>query len=424
MTYFTGIKMTDSRNVKVAQPYLLAILMFTIAIDVMGFGLILPLFPTLFFSEQCVFGGMTIHMSYVFYGIAFALWPAGAFFGTPFLGLLSDKIGRKKIITVCLFCTGLSYALCGLSISLNNLWLFLLTRLFAGFFGGSYDIAQAGVADISLPENKARNMGLITFAVAIGVILGPAISGFTTDSSLISWFTVSTPFWISSILAILNALFILIMFKDIYQPDSSVEVKISKIFSSFTFIFRDRRVAGIGMAFLFLSIAWGMYITAMPLLLEKLFNTSIQMTGVFFCILGFGNAVAILFIQKHVLKKMSLGGAGILFSFLLMILYLLLIFYIDNKIFEYVSAIFMAIFELLAYSSILAMCSNAVTEKEQGRVMGGLGAVASIAFFVSGVVTANLVEYNLRIPMIIIFLSYLFCTLFLLMVKFKKTNLN
>jgi MFS transporter, DHA1 family, tetracycline resistance protein len=415
--------MIDKKNVKIAQPYVLAILMFTIAIDVMGFGLILPIFPKLFFSEQCVFSGLSTHMSYVFYGLAFALWPAGAFFGTPFLGLISDKIGRKKILTICLFCTSLSYALCGVSIALHNLWLFLLTRLFAGFFGGSYDIAQAGVADISLPENKARNMGIISFAVAIGVILGPALSGFTTDETLVSWFTVDTPFWISSILAILNAFFIFFIFKDTYKPDSSIEIKVSKIFSSFTFVFRDKRVLDIGMAFLFLSVAWGMYFTAMPLLLEKLFNTSIQMTGVFFCILGLGNAITILFIQKYILKRMSLKEAAILFSILLAILYLFLIFYMGNEIFVYVSSLFMAMFELLAYSSILAICSNTVTEKEQGRLMGGVGAVASIAFFFSGIVTANLVEYNLRVPMIIIFISYLLCTLFLLKVNFKKASI-
>jgi MFS transporter, DHA1 family, tetracycline resistance protein len=409
---------------KTAHPYILTILMFTIAIDVMGFGLILPLFPSFFFSQQCVFTGLSSHMEFIYYGMAFALWPAGAFFGTPFLGLLSDKLGRKKILTVCLLCTAFSYALCGISILSHSLWLFLLSRLFAGFFGGAYDIAQAGVADISLPENKARNMGLITFAVAIGVILGPALSGFTTNAKLVSWFSITTPFWISAILACINAFFILFMFKEIYKPDKSIEIKISKAFSSFTFVFKDERVISLGLAFLFLGLAWGMYVSAMPLVLVKLFHTSIQMTGFFFCLLGFGFAVTILFFQKFLLKRMSLLSIAILFSAFLTVLFLFLIIYHDNEIFEYSSSFFMAVFELLTYSSILAMCSNAVTKMEQGRVMGGLGAVSSITFFISGIATSTLIEYSLKIPMIIIFLSYLFCTITLIRIKYVSRMQN
>ena len=421
LTGESGLIMQYTKN---SKPYTLTILMCTICIDVMGFGLILPIFPSLFLTSGCTFSGFSSHISYFLYGLAFALWPAGAFLGTPFLGLYSDKTGRRNILSACLLLNGISYLVCGFSIMHHNIWLFLISRFVAGFFGGSYDIAQAGVADISLPENKARNMGLITFAVAIGVILGPAISGFTTNSRLISWFSITTPFWISSILAVINATFIIMFFEDNFVPDKTIKIKITQIFSSFTFVFKDKRIIDLGMAFLFLGIAWGMYISAMPLLLTKLFNANIQSTGLFFCIIGLGNSLTILYLQKRMLKLFSLIDISFIFSVLLIALFIILTIFFNNEIFEYTAAFLMAVFELLLYSSILAMCSNAVETHEQGRIMGGLGAIASISFFISGIATSALLEYSLKTPMIIITASYLLCIFFVVKVKYSKSKFD
>ena len=80
------------------------ILIITVMIDVMGMGLIFPILPSLFLSNNSPFLSMTasISMRHVFYAIGIAFWPIGAFFGAPYLGKISDTIGRKKVLILSL----------------------------------------------------------------------------------------------------------------------------------------------------------------------------------------------------------------------------------------------------------------------------------------------------------------------------------
>ena len=191
------------------------------------------------------------------------------FFCTPYLGELSDKFGRRNILTICLLMTGISYAFSAISIVTGQLVLFFISRFISGFFGGCYDIAQAATADISTPKQKARNMGWMTVAVSLGMIIGPAIASFTSDSALLFNSSITTPFWIACFLAVTNSLLVHYIFKETYSVNSKSKIQITKIFYSFIFIFTDRRVRKLGLIFLLLNIGWGLFITSIPLVLSQ-----------------------------------------------------------------------------------------------------------------------------------------------------------
>ena len=114
----------------------------------------------------------SIVMRDLFYSLTLGLFGLGMFVGAPILGDLSDQLGRKKVLLICLLGTSAAFAVSALGISLHNVWILMAGRLFGGLMAGSMPIAQAAIIDISSNEDKIKNISLITFALCFGFALG------------------------------------------------------------------------------------------------------------------------------------------------------------------------------------------------------------------------------------------------------------
>ena len=142
------------------------IIFMTVFIDLIGFGIIIPLLP--FYAETYGATALTVGLlstSFSFMQFVFA----------PFWGRLSDRIGRRPVILIGLFGSFLSYLLFGMAHSLVVLF---VARICAGVAGANIATAQAYIADVTTPENRAKGMGLVGAAFGLGFIFGPAIGGF------------------------------------------------------------------------------------------------------------------------------------------------------------------------------------------------------------------------------------------------------
>lgn len=143
----------------------MSIVFFIVVIDLIGFGIIIPLLP--FFGEHFGAAPHTI-------GFLMATYSAGQLIAAPLWGRLSDRIGRKPILLITLLGLSFSYTLMGFSESLTLLF---VSRALGGLMAGNISAAFAYVADITLPENRAKGMGMIGAAFGIGFIIGPALGG-------------------------------------------------------------------------------------------------------------------------------------------------------------------------------------------------------------------------------------------------------
>jgi len=141
----------------------------TVFIDLVGFGIIIPLMP--FYAEQ--FGASALAVGLLSTSFSFM-----QFVFAPFWGRLSDRIGRRPIILLGLFGSFLSYLIFGLATSLTVLF---IARICAGIAGANIATAQAYIADVTTPENRAKGMGLVGAAFGLGFIFGPAIGGFLSQ---------------------------------------------------------------------------------------------------------------------------------------------------------------------------------------------------------------------------------------------------
>lgn len=385
----------------------LLVLMLIVIIEVMGLGLVLPILPGLFIAKSSPILGLTtgINLRHFFYGLYLSVFPIGMFFGTPFLGELSDKFGRKKILLLCLLAVALCYFFSVVAIHIHSLTIFLLVRIFSGFFSGSYDIANAATADISTTETKARNMGWISLALALGFIVGPIISSFTTEEKYISWFNLSTPFLIAGIFALVNALLVAVAFKETFVPRQVARMHLRKVFSAFVFIYNDPRVRKLGLLFFVMSLAWWVFLAAVPLVLSEKFHQETHTIGMFMIMIGIGNVITVLFIQKTVLKLFTLKQ--IVFYSLVIAGVIVVIMGLTNRVqLIWMLTFIFAVIEILSYGSFLALTSNAVSKSEQGKVMGGIAAVASIAFFLTGFMVSELANINILLPIFLSAIAY------------------
>jgi DHA1 family tetracycline resistance protein-like MFS transporter len=150
------------------------IIFLTVFIDLIGFGIVVPLIPL--YSRNFGAEGVMI-------GIIIASFSFMQFIFAPIWGRLSDRHGRRPILLVSTAGASASYILFGVASGLHNhaaaLSLIVVSRMFAGLCGGNITVAQAYIADITPPEQRSRKMGLIGMAFGLGFILGPALGGIT-----------------------------------------------------------------------------------------------------------------------------------------------------------------------------------------------------------------------------------------------------
>lgn len=142
---------------------------FVVFIDLMGFGLILPLLP--FIAEKFNADAFQI-------GLLTAVYSFFQFVASPVLGRLSDRFGRKKLLMISQFGSMIGFLLLGFA---HSLPLLFISRIIDGTTGGNISIAQAYIADITDKKNRAKGMGVIGAAFGIGFILGPVIGGVLSN---------------------------------------------------------------------------------------------------------------------------------------------------------------------------------------------------------------------------------------------------
>jgi len=179
---------------------------FVALLDVLGFGLIIPVLPHL--VEDFV-GGDTAHAA-LYVGAFSVAWALMQFLFSPVLGSLSDRFGRRPVILISCFGLGLDYVLMAMAPSLA--WLFV-GRVISGITAASFSTASAYLADVNPPEKRGAAYGLLGAAFGIGFVVGPAVGGLLVDIDP------RAPFWMAAVLSLLNAMYGLFVLPESLPPE-------------------------------------------------------------------------------------------------------------------------------------------------------------------------------------------------------------
>ena len=184
----------DSFAPQAPSRHAISFVLITVLLDMIGFGLVIPVLPKLIETV----GQMTLAQASLIGGWMFFAYSAGQFVFGPLLGNLSDRFGRRPLLLLAIGGLGVDYILQAFAPNLG--WLFI-GRAISGVCGASWVIANAYIADVTAPEDRARYFGLMGAAFGLGFVLGPAIGG------LLGEFGPRVPFYVAAGLSGLNLIY-------------------------------------------------------------------------------------------------------------------------------------------------------------------------------------------------------------------------
>ena len=338
----------------------------TIVIDSTGLGIIIPSLPSLVADIAHI----SIKESAKYYGPILGCYAFMQFLFSPIIGALSDRFGRRPILLLSLFGLGVDYVFMYFAPSL--MWL-VVGRCLAGMFGASYTTATAYIADISTPETKTKNFGMVGAAFGIGFVIGPAIGGLLGD------FNMRAPFLFAAGLSLLNLIYGAIVLKESlsFENRRAFSWKRSNPIGAFFQLKKYKKFAWVFVVLFLLFLgAMAIQSTWNYYTIEK-FGWKIRDVGYSLTAVGVCIAIVQGGLAGKISKKLGDEKTATL-SMVITVFTMLAIAFAANSWMLYAFMLPYA-FSGLANPAISSIMSNKTSENEQGELQGVMTSVLSIA---------------------------------------------
>ena len=258
------------------RPGALAIVFFVVLMDLLGFGIIIPLLA--FYVPDFQHNKLKVTALFSVYSIC-------QFIGAPVLGLVSDRFGRKPVLTISQAGSAVGYVLLALAAfnwsgQATRLLLVYLSRIIDGFTGGNISTAQAYVSDVTSPENRAKGMGMLGAAFGIGFALGPALGG------ILGHWNLGLPGWVAAALSAAAAVLTWTRLPD-SRPHAETEAENWLHPSRFVPVLQKSVLVQLLAISFFIMAAFVMMESTIALFLNKLFEWKELGVGLYFVFAGF-----------------------------------------------------------------------------------------------------------------------------------------
>lgn len=344
----------------------LVFIFITLFLDVLGIGLVVPILPKL---VESLAGGGVDRASYL-YGWLVGLYALMQFLFAPILGNLSDRFGRRPVILFSLFGSGLDYFLLAWAPTLP--W-FFLGRIISGITGANFSAAAAYIADVSPPERRAANFGIIGAAFGIGFIFGPALGGWLGD------FGLRVPFIAAGILTLINWLYGLFILPESLKPENrrSFSLRRSNPIGALLDLRRHRLVLGLSVSYFISSLAHQVYPSIWVLYTGYRYEWDTKQTGLSLALVGLMAAIVQGGLARKLIPKLGERRAAIV-GFAIMAIALTGYGLAPEGWIVYPIIVFGSL-SGLAVPAIQGMISRTVGDNEQGGIQGSLTSLQSVA---------------------------------------------
>jgi len=343
----------------------------TVVLDSMGIGIIIPVMPALFAD---VTGTEKISDIAIWGGLLASTFALMQFIFGPILGALSDRYGRKPILLLALFVMAAYYLLMGFA---QTLWLLFLGRLIGGITAATHATANAYMADISSPEEKAARFGMLGAGFGLGFVLGPLIGG------LLGEWGPRAPFFAAAMLAAANGVLCYFVLKESLKTKNRREFMWYRA-NPIGAILDLRKFEGIYsllLVFLLFTIGTSIYAAIWPFFTVERFNWSPGMIGISLTIYGVCFAIVQGVLVRPAIKIWGEEKTiiiGFCFEFSAMVTFA---FLTDGKIL--IILIPLASLGVLAQPAIQAILSKSVGDDRQGAIQGVASSLNAIAMVIT-----------------------------------------
>ena len=373
-------------------------LAFVIFIDSLTLGLVIPIFAMLFNDPHGILpASASIATRNLYYALLVSLPMFALLFGSPILGELSDRHGRKIILLWSLLGVALSCMLSVFSLVVGSVLILFISRIMVSMMDGSQAIAQAAIIDISSKADKTKNISIITLGSILGFIVGPLAGGILADKNVCAWFTYQTPFWFAAIASLINFFMLNFIFQETRKPRERSTTSWGAVFVRLLKGFVDKRYVLISIAFILIQFVWGSVIQASSILLAQRFHYTSLHLGLFMTYISVAFVFFIGVVLQQLLKiiaPVQIARIGLLCVALGMLVFML---GVNNPV-----VIWLAVFPVaggvgLFYNASLTLFSNSVSENDQGKMMGITVGLTAMGWLFAGLYIGHLsvVSYTL-----------------------------
>ena len=360
----------------------LSIIFFTVFVDMLGFGILIPVIPQVLANPASPFyifpPGGDVGYGYIILGFLIAAYPLAQFMAAPILGQLSDKHGRRRLLALSLAGTAISYVIFAFAIVTRNIPLMFAARILDGVTGGNISIAQAAIADVTAPKDRAKSFGLIGTAFGLGFILGPFIGGELSNPAILPWFDAATPFFFAAVLAALNTASVLLWMPETLVHRKAIDIRVGQALRNVGKAFSLKSTRTLFLTIFLFTAGFTFFTTFFGVYLIHQFGFTQSMIGEFFAFVGiwvaFTQSVLIRKVASrysmHTILRASLFGVGIMLAaFLLPNIWWELLFIVP----------FFAFFNGLAQANSIGLVSASALPSEQGQMLGLSASVQALA---------------------------------------------
>lgn len=355
----------------------------TILIDGIGAGLIFPVLPDLILEIT----GKTLSEAAVWGGVLATGYAVMQFVFGPIVGNLSDRYGRKPILIAALFVLAIDYVIMALA---GSIWLLLLGRIIAGLMAATYSTASAFMADISAPEEREKNFGIVGAAMGIGFALGPVIGGFLAEVDT------RAPFWVAGAMALANGIFGLLVMPESLAKEKRrpFSLKRANPLSSFKSVSDLVGVRALLVLYFLYQVALFVYPAIWAFFGREQFDFSTRDIGLTLFIFGVSMGISQAVLVGPIVNRFGAYKTALFGMILELAIFITFAFVTQS----WVVWIFVALSGLgsIVMPALQGIMSRAASDDQQGELQGVLGSIAALATIVSPLVMTMTFAYFSR----------------------------
>lgn len=258
-------------------------ILLTYFLDTFGLAIVYPVFTPLLLALDGNFVPIATPLfeRSVVLGLLIAAFPIAQFFGAPFLGELSDRIGRKKVLSFSILGTSIGYAISAIGIFATDLPLLFLGRLWTGLFAGNLTICLASVADMSLLKaERAKNFGLLGACGGLSFVIAILVSGG------LSALHPSLPFWVTGALSLVNLLCLFLFFQETHKTKAIEKIQLFRGIHDLKKALATPGLRHVYLVYFFFMAAWSSAMQFLPTMLFQEYHLTSQ--GITMMFVGIG----------------------------------------------------------------------------------------------------------------------------------------
>jgi DHA1 family tetracycline resistance protein-like MFS transporter len=354
---------------------------FTLLLDVIGFGLVIPVLPGLL--EEMTGGDLSTASKWG--GLLMFTYAGMQFLFSPVMGALSDAYGRRPVILASLFAFSLDFVLQGWAPTLG--W-FFLGRVIAGITGATFTSATAYIADVSPPEKRAQNFGIIGAAFGMGFIIGPLLGGLVAHYG-----GLRAPFFAAAALAMINALYGFFILPESLTPENRrpFDWKRANPVGSLRQLGKYPVILGLIGALLLIQIAGHANMSTWTYITMEKFRWGSFEVGMSLAFVGLVSGIVQGLLSRKIIPALGANKA---------VTWGLFMYGVGFVLFAYATQgwmmyAFMIPFGLggIAGPALQSIISNQVPANAQGELQGGLTSLMSLTSIIGPLVMTNLFAY-------------------------------